>query len=104
MRPYVFKSQALRDQQARNEAKEKEARSLLAKIGAEFVRIKQNVEELWGERGSNRAARQKDFSVFATMGKIRKDDGAYEINTVVAEIEKIKEELAKIARAKGASK
>lgn len=102
---YIFKSKALQAQNAKNAKnaeREASARSLLAQIGAQFVRVKQSVEELWGERGSNRALRVSDFAVFKARRARRDND--YTMADVRRDIADIKAKLAKIAEIKGPAK
>lgn len=100
---YVFKSKAMQAQQAKQAEREQKASTVLAQIGAQFVRVKQRVEELWGERGTNRAVRQRDFAAVKEMGTLRDEDGNYNAVRTAKQLDEIKTILIKIADSKGAS-
>lgn len=61
---YQFKSKTLQAIQAK---REQQAREVVTGIAADFNRVKQKVEELYGERGQNSAVRRQELAAAATV-------------------------------------
>jgi len=98
---YVFKSKALQAQQAKQAERAQQATTLFNQISSQFLKVKQRVEELWGERGVNRAVRVSDLSTLKDLSpNPGGDDGSARL---YSDVELIKEALKKIANSKGAA-
>lgn len=97
---YQFKSKTLQAIQAK---REQQAREVVTGIAADFNRVKQKVEELYGERGQNSAVRRQELAAAATVkmlsGSIGRDgDVTYqEFNRLRADVENLYKLLAQIA-------
>lgn len=97
---YQFKSKTLQAIQAK---REQQAREVVTGIAADFNRVKQKVEELYGERVQNSAVRRQEFSAAGTVKMQsevlqRSADVTYlEFNRLRADVENVYRLLAQIA-------
>jgi hypothetical protein len=97
---YQFKSKTLQAIQAK---REQQAREVVTGIAADFNRVKQKVEELYGERGQNSAVRRQELAAAATVklksaaigfgGEVTIND----FNNLRADVENLYKLLAQIA-------
>jgi hypothetical protein len=97
---YQFKSKTLQAIQAK---REQQAREVVTGIAADFNRVKQKVEELYGERGQNSAVRRQELAAAATVklksaaigfgGEVTIND----FNKLRADVENLYKLLAQIA-------
>lgn len=97
---YQFKSKTLQAIQAK---REQQAREVVTGIAADFNRVKQKVEELYGDRVQDSAVRRQEFAAAGTVkmqsGLVSRDgDVTYlEFNRLRADVENIYILLAQIA-------
>ncbi len=97
---YQFKSKTLQAIQAK---REQQAREVVTGIAADFNRVKQKVEELYGERGQDSAVRRQELASAATVklksaaigfgGEVTMND----FNNLRADVENLYKLLAQIA-------
>ena len=97
---YQFKSKTLQAIQAK---REQQAREVVTGIAADFNRVKQKVEELYGERGQDSAVRRQELASAATVkpksaaigfgGDVTIND----FNNLRADVENLYKLLAQIA-------
>jgi hypothetical protein len=100
---YQFKSKTLQAIQAK---REQQAREVVTGIAADFNRVKQKVEELYGERGQNSAVRRTELSPAPSAGMkteaiARDGDVTYqEFNRLRTDVENLYKLLSQIANKK----
>ncbi len=97
---YQFKSKTLQAIQAK---REQQAREVVTGIAADFNRVKQKVEELYGERGQNSAIRRQEL---AGLTRVKIKTGGILVETTMEQriaalqedVENLYKLLAQIAR------